>query len=875
MRIKPFFTFSVSVALVAGMSFLVSTMPIGMPKDFDADSFKGKSAKSEAEEQASIEGAIRSIYSMRLNEKTGTIEPEWVEQAISDMDAMRLTRRVNKPLKWESMGPDNVGGRTRTLLIHRDSNNLWFTGGVSGGLFRSFTSGQSWNPVNDQQENLNVNCIAQTANGNIYYGTGEGGFVNLSGTRNGSPAFLGGGLFRSTDSRGTKFTKMANTTAASFYQCNAMVAHPSDDKFYVATEDGIYEFTNSGTVSRKLTPGSIKDLTIDKNGVLWASNNSGTVLKMNAVGAMVITNTGISTGGRTSISVSPENPNYVYIMGASSSGSFGGLFRTTDGGTAWTKLVNYSSVTDIFGSNRQGWFDNVISVDPLNKDKVYLGGVDLATWDIVNGYVEIAGTFNAPWNSNYVHADKHVITWNTATTPPTIIVGSDGGLFRRQGQNNAWTPISRGLTTLQLYNVAANELGHILGGSQDNGTQLLNYSGNSFGGQPSKTAIQVYGGDGFDVEFSRFDPKTMFVCIYYGTVARSANGGQSSSTFFDDRQPGTVQTDFNTTFCLYESAPKKGRLYLAKNAEVWVANNPCDFSETVSWYLVAKNLGNDRIIEMDYTPEGDHLFICKSGRLFRLDSLNKATYTLAANPIVMNVPAPIVQKNITPAAASGRTITSVNVDQSNAQHVVITLGGYGNTTYVYETFNGLTDVPIWKNITGNLPSMPVYDAVVDVDNNKRIILGTDYGIWYTEDGGTTWIEGNDGMARVPVFEIRGYEWRPWEGMVMYVGTHGRGYFRSSTLLTSTKNLKDNTTLKLNIYPNPTKGNATLTVDSKVSEKANLTVINLQGQVVLQKVLMLISGSNQIEINFGDLPKGYYFTSVRGSATQGTVKVCVQ
>lgn len=873
MRIKPFFTISASAALVAGMSFLVAHMPIGLPKHFDADSFEGTNTESEAEEQASIEGAIRSIYSMRLNEKTGTIEPEWVEQAISDMDAMRLTRRVNKPLKWESMGPDNVGGRTRTLLIHRDSNNLWFTGGVSGGLFRSFTSGQSWNPVNDQQENLNINCIAQTANGNIYYGTGEGGFVNLSGTRNGSPAFLGGGLFRSTDSRGVKFTKMANTTAASFYQCNSMVAHPTDDKFYVATEDGIYEFTSNGTVSKKLTSGSIKDLKIDKNGLLWAANNSGTILKMNASGAMVTTNTGLSTGGRTSISISPENPNYVYTMGASSSGSFGGLFRTTDGGSTWTKLMNYSSVTDIFGSNRQGWYDNVISVDPTNKDKVYLGGVDLATWDIVNGYLEIAGTFNAPWNNGYVHADKHMITWNTATTPPTIIVGCDGGLFKSQGKS--WTPISRGLTTLQLYNVAANELGHILGGAQDNGTQLLNYSGNSFGGQPSKTAIEVYGGDGFDVEFSRFDPKTSFVSTYYGNVARSANGGQSSSTFFDDRQPGTVKSDFNTTFCLYESAPKKGRLYLAKDAEVWVANNPCDFSETVSWYLVAKNLGNDRIIEMDYTPEGDHLFICKSGRLIRLDSLNKASYTLAANPIVMNVPLPIVQKNITPLAASGRTITSVNVDQTNAQHVVVTLGGYGNTTYVYETFNGLTDVPTWKNITGNLPSMPVYDAVVDVDNNKRIILGTDYGIWYTEDGGTTWIEGNDGMARTPVFEIRGYEWRPWEGMTMYIGTHGRGFFRSRTLLTSTKNLKDNTALKLNIYPNPTKGNTTLTVDSKVSEKANLTVINLQGQVVLQKVLMLNAGANQIEINFGDLPKGYYFTSVMCSATQGTVKVCVQ
>jgi hypothetical protein len=371
----------------------------------------------------------------------------------------------------------------------------------------------------------------------------------------------------------------------------------------------------------------------------------------------------------------------------------------------------------------------------------------------------------------------------------------------------------------------------------------LNFSGNSFNGQPSKTGISIYGGDGFDVEFSRFSPKTVFVSTYYGNVARTANSGQSTSTFWDDRQPGTAQSDFNTTFCLWESGPKTSRLFLAKNSEVWMANNPTDFAETVSWYLVAKGLGNDRIIEMDYTADGDHLFLCKSGRVTRIDSINSATFTLAANPTVLQVPTPIVQTNITPSGLSGRTVTSVNVDQMNAEHVIITLGGYGNSSYVYETNNALDAVPTWKNITGNLPSMPVYDAVVDVDDSKRIVLGTDLGVWYTEDGGANWVEGNDGMARVPVFEIRGYEWRPWEGMTMYVGTHGRGFFRSRTLLTSTKNLKDNTSLKVVVYPNPTSDRATVSVQSKVKETAVLRVVNLQGKVVMEKSVEIVVGEN--------------------------------
>jgi hypothetical protein len=306
-----------------------------------------------------------------------------------------------------------------------------------------------------------------------------------------------------------------------------------------------------------------------------------------------------------------------------------------------------------------------------------------------------------------------------------------------------------------------------------------------------------------------------------------------------------------------------------------MANNPTDFAENVSWYLVAKGLGNDRIIEMDYTPDGDHLFLCKSGRVTRIDSINSATFTLAANPTVLEVPTPIVQTNITPSGLSGRTVTSVNVDQMNADHVIITLGGYGNSSYVYETNNALAAVPTWKNITGNLPSMPVYDAVIDVDDSKRIVLGTDLGVWYTEDGGANWVEGNDGMARVPVFEIRGYEWRPWEGMTMYVGTHGRGFFRSRTLLTSTKNVKDNTALKVVVYPNPTSDRATVTVQSKVKEAAVLRVVNLQGKVVIEKSVEITVGENNFEIGLGNLTKGYYFATVKGNTNQGTVKVCVQ
>jgi hypothetical protein len=95
------------------------------------------------------------------------------------------------------------------------------------------------------------------------------------------------------------------------------------------------------------------------------------------------------------------------------------------------------------------------------------------------------------------------------------------------------------------------------------------------------------------------------------------------------------------------------------------------------------------------------------------------------------------------------------------------------------------------------------------------------------------------------------------------------------LLTSTKNLKDNTSLKVVVYPNPTSDRATVSVQSKVKETAVLRVVNLQGKVVMEKSVEIVVGENNYEIGLGNLTKGYYFATVKGNTNQGTVKVCVQ
>ena len=482
MKFKHALLFSSAMSLMAGVAWYSETTPLQKPAILNGIS-------EEQVESEEIGPALEYLKLLRANPKTGTIEPEWLEAAVAQADRLLTVRRAS--LTWTNMGPDNIGGRCRALLLHKDSSHLWFMGGVSGGLFRSNTSGASWAPVNDKQENLNVTCIAQTDDGIIYYGTGEGGFTNLSGTRNGSPAFIGNGLYKSTNPAGTTFTRIANASDSRFSACNSMAAF--GNKLYVGTESGLFLITNNGAPVQQ-RGGACLEVKIDKNGVAWASFSNGSVFKSDANGGNF---TQVVYGGpsaRVAIAISPEDPNYVYLQNAQT--RLNGVWRTTDGGATWTQIVYYSTVTDNMGTG-QGYYDNVAAVDPLNKNRVYLGGVTMAMWDNINGYTEIASTFGAPWNSGYIHADKHIIQFDSRQNPPLMLVGTDGGLFGSKDRAS-WTRLNRNFTTYQCYNVAANSLGHIVGGSQDNGTQLINFSGNSINGAVSKTALEVYGGDGFD-----------------------------------------------------------------------------------------------------------------------------------------------------------------------------------------------------------------------------------------------------------------------------------------------------------------------------------------------------------------------------------------
>ena len=205
----------------------------------------------EWEANESYRGAEAWLMRRMANQNTGKIDPQQLIDVRQDVEARASLHKTSTlGLGWGNVGPDNIGGRTRAILVDQSNSNIIYAGSVSGGLFKSMNGGLSWSPVNDQLQNLAVVSLAQASNGDIYAGTGEGMYYQTSGSATGG--ILGGGIFKSTDG-GSTFTQLSSTTptasngGAEWAAVGKLAVDPNNPStVYAATNKGLRMSTDGG-----------------------------------------------------------------------------------------------------------------------------------------------------------------------------------------------------------------------------------------------------------------------------------------------------------------------------------------------------------------------------------------------------------------------------------------------------------------------------------------------------------------------------------------------------------------------------------------------------------------------------------------------------
>jgi hypothetical protein len=308
------------------------------------------------------------------------------------------------------------------------------------------------------------------------------------------------------------------------------------------------------------------------------------------------------------------------------------------------------------------------------------------------------------------------------------------------------------------------------------------------------------------------------------------------------------------------------RFFLGVTDAVYMSKEVLDFSAEPKFFKVATIEGVPSC--MAYSSDANYLFVgTTDGKLIRIANLALAYDSIRADVSSSQC----IVSNSVVMDFTGRYITSISVDPDNDQHVLVTLGNYGNDTYVYHSVNALAQTPAFTSVQGNLPAMPVYASLIEMTNTNRVILGTDLGIFTTEALGsnTNWTAENNGVGALPVMMIRQQtKARPFIEDIggvsnlgaIYIATHGKGIYENRLYvgINNPDNPLADAKNQISVFPNPVRNevNFSLTPESAVTVDA--VIYDLTGRKIKEMSFGRISaGEQQLSIPFEGMNKGSY------------------
>ncbi|RZQ52409.1 hypothetical protein C1E23_14195 [Pseudoalteromonas phenolica] len=702
---------------------------------------------------------------------------------------------------WQELGPGNIGGRTRALVVHPSSPEIMYAAGVAGGVWKSDNAGDSWQPLSDMAANLAVTTISLDPNNPdvIYAGTGEG-FYN-------GDALRGDGIFKSTDAGVT--WEQINSTASNpdFHYTSKVIHSPTNEStIYASTRTGVMKSTDSGESWEKVftpvgTAAGCLDLSVIANegqDVLLTACGSfleGGVHRSTDNGSTWAAVLDFPTQGRTTLAVAPSDNNIIYALAANVN-DYGmeAVYKSTDMGETWTATVTRETADDFsklllsntvygvfeqcFGSQNQffnqGWYDNIIAVDPVNPDVVWTGGIDLFRSD--DGGQSFAPT-SIWWfdmdNPQYAHADQHTIVFHPdydGVNNTTMFVGNDGGVQKTSNPNGVrlnleqvcgntndypdslvnWSTLNNGYAVTQFYHGTVKPDGSsYFGGTQDNGTLLGRDEGfNSW--------QEINGGDGGWTAVDANNPDIIFSENTGLSLQKSLDNGRSWA-----RATNGITGDGFPFITRFEMAPSDSNtLWIGGNqlwrtkdqADNWVAGSPILDSSVMS---IAISPSDTTAVAAG--TRGGFIYV-------NYDADNSGN-----------------DSNWNPKQLAAGTVSSIAFDPYDNKIIYATISTFG-VSHIWKTIDGGDS---WIAIDNGLPDIPATSIVVDPVDNNRLIVGTDLGVFVSTNAGESWFADGSGLANTQIAEL------VIKDSELFAFTHGRSVYKVDMALPVARELNVN------------------------------------------------------------------------------------
>jgi hypothetical protein len=795
---------------------------------------------------------IKGGHSKPEKPKGEPVHPGWLSQwremrgltgGIDDVEKMRLARQSAMEVRsmksggilgdLTELGPGNVGGRTRAFCIDVRDSSRYLAAGISGGIWESNSSGFSWNPVQDDAANLSVTGLAQDPFNPNHW-------VYCSGEPAGNSAGIpGAGIFESWDDAQT-FQLISGSGVSPFLYAWRILFSPVDSgTFYVATATGgLWRTQNQGQQFEQVFGNSnVTDLHALPSGTVVIGVHGQGVYRSftGASGSFVLSSAGLPPNfRRIEMAVAPSDSSTWYAILENSNGDdVVGVYRTTDAGGSWTLRGNPSG----FGIRFYfPWYCLALEVDPLNAARILVGSV-------TSGFSTDGGT---TWDElPDSHADYHGFTFLPGQNN-VFVAYNDGGLYRYTFQqvNTAFVQsLNEGYRITQFYAGTYWPTGQTyIGGTQDNGTHQ--------GQQVIGGTKKLFGGDGgFAFKHQQIN-NVGYVSWQNGHLLRSDNIHEQFPDFdyilngldsdFDDN------VDENTWFISpFEGNPLDGdQLYFVTRFRAWMS-----ISRGSLWFPITAPVAN--LYAIGVTNEVyPSIYFGGTGKFYRvLDAYG----SVAGDEDNLS--------GTIPSSMAGKFMSCIKASPVDTHTLFIGFSSYSTGPMMWKVTQANAS-PVWTDITGDFPlGLPVNSIEVSPWSEQILFAATDYGLYYTTDGGQHWLAEN----QIPMVSIHQLRMRS-DGR-LFVFSHGRGIF-SGTLEAPISSMSG-TKVQVKCWPNPA-GNR-LWIDG-IAPGSRFEIVNMQGQRLQSGKMTLVPGFIPLE----GLPQGRYFIRCLDTeAAVGTVSFIKQ
>ncbi len=655
------------------------------------------------------------------------------EEAIEQDAARSSSAPFGFDAAWTTQGPGNAGARINTIEIDPNNDDVIYIGYSGGGVFKTTDDGANWTPIFDDQPYLSIGSIKVDPNNSniVYVGTGD---PNVTGF-----PFVGNGIYKSEDG-GSTWTQsgLAETAIISKIiidpsNSSTIYAATMGNPFAFSDDRGLYKSTDSGASWTKVlfisNQAGVIDMAINPANpqILYAtgwdrirtnqlsivSGNGGRIYRSeNGGSSWEVLDNGlpIKKLSRSSITISPNNPDVLYASIVDSTYFIQGVYKTEDGGDSWTTVTLGNSDNGLVNPlSNFGWYFGRIFIDPNDDDDAYLLGVRM--WATTNSG---AAWFVLPpsTGAGAPHVDNHYMAFNSVGD---LYLATDGGLYKNPNNTATWLDVED-IPATQIYRVAynPNDPDNYWGGCQDNGTQTGNADGIA-------SWDRVFGADGFQPVFHPTNPDTFYFETQNGNIWRTNDAGG-----FFSYDSGINQSDRINWDMPYMMSAHDSEVLYAGTHRMYRH----DRNSSPSWYTISGDLTDGNIFGSAFhtistvheSPvDADVLYAgTTDGNVWR--STNNGTTWVNIN-----------------GGLPDRYVTCIKADPNDPNGVYVSHSGYKYNEEIdhihYSSDQGTT----WTDISGDLPQMGINHIEVMPNNNGTVIfVATDAGVYASLNSGSSW-----------------------------------------------------------------------------------------------------------------------------------------